>query len=411
MAEALVQVKTDLGADAVILHTRTFHTRSMLGLRKREMVEITAAKGVNVGHRRAAAARQAQASVGARAAAGPAAYASNARGDRGATALATLPAPAGAGRGAAGVPTPGVMDTHGFTGVALQAVIKEVGSLKTMVQDLVSEARQQKCPQIPEDLFVYYMQLIEHQVTAELAAEVIKTLQKSVRPEHLGQPEFVREKLCEQLEKLLPSSGPIVRSKSVGPHVVALVGPTGVGKTTTVAKLAANLQLRERHRVGLITLDTYRIAAVDQLKKYADIIRAPLRVVVSSDDMRDALRSMAECDFILIDTTGRSPNDAMKLGELKSLLEAAEPDEVHLVLSSTASEDCIQLAVSRFGDLDVDRIIFTKIDEAAHVGVVLNVVRKVNKRLSYITTGQDVPADIEVGRGRRLAQMILGAPV
>jgi flagellar biosynthesis protein FlhF len=101
----------------------------------------------------------------------------------------------------------------------------------------------------------------------------------------------------------------------------------------------------------------------------------------------------------------------MKLNELRGLLSVVEPDEVHLVLSSTASEACINLAVSRFSDVRVDKIIFTKIDEAAHVGVVLNVIRKVNKSLSYITTGQDVPDDIEVGRGRRLAQLILGAGV
>jgi flagellar biosynthesis protein FlhF len=101
------------------------------------------------------------------------------------------------------------------------------------------------------------MELIQNQVAEELAGEIIKTLQKQLRPEHFSQREFVREKLAEQVEKLLPTSGPIVRSKAVGPHVVALIGPTGVGKTTTLAKLAANLKLREKHRVGLITLDTY----------------------------------------------------------------------------------------------------------------------------------------------------------
>jgi flagellar biosynthesis protein FlhF len=236
----------------------------------------------------------------------------------------------------------------------------------------------------------------------------VKTLQKTLRPEHLSQPQFVREKLAEQLEKLLPTSGPIVRTKSVGPHVVALIGPTGVGKTTTLAKLAANLKLREKHRVGLITLDTYRIAAVDQLKKYADIIGSPLRVVGNIEDLKDAIAQMSDCDFVLIDTAGRSPNDALKLNELKGLLDSIKPDEVHLVISSTASQACVELAVTKFSDVRVDKIIFTKIDEAAHVGTVLNVVRKVNKQLSYITTGQDVPDDIEVGRGRRLAQLILG---
>jgi flagellar biosynthesis protein FlhF len=159
--------------------------------------------------------------------------------------------------------------------------------------------------------------------------------------------------------------------------------------------------------VGLITLDTYRIAAVDQLRKYADIIGSPLKVVSSADDLREAIAAMSDCEYILVDTAGRSPNDTMKLNELKGLLAAAEPDEVHLVLSSTASQECIQLAISRFSDVRADKIIFTKLDEAAHVGVVLNVVRKVNKSLSYITTGQDVPNDIEVGKSRRLAQLIL----
>jgi flagellar biosynthesis protein FlhF len=276
------------------------------------------------------------------------------------------------------------------------------------VKDLVTTNRKGQCPQVPDELVDYYIQLITNQVADELATDIVKNLQKQVRPEHFSQPAFIQEKLADQLEKLIPTSGPIVRTKTTGPHVVALIGPTGVGKTTTLAKLAANLKLREKHRVGLITLDTFRIAAVDQLKRYADIIGSPLRVVNTAEELREAVKAMSDCDFLLIDTAGRSPKDTMKLNELRGLLAAVEPDEVHLVLSTTASEDAIELAVSRFSDVRVDKIIFTKIDETAHVGVVLNVVRKVNKSLSYITTGQDVPDDIEVGRGRRLAQLILG---
>jgi flagellar biosynthesis protein FlhF len=189
---------------------------------------------------------------------------------------------------------------------------------------------------------------------------------------------------------------------------VALIGPTGVGKTTTIAKLAANLKLREGKRVGLITIDTYRIAAVDQLKKYADIIGSPLKVVGSPEDLRDAIHAMNDCEFVLIDTAGRSPSDTLKLNELKNFLAFARPDEVHLVISTTSSEACIESAINRFSDVRVDKIIFTKLDEAVHVGVVLNVIRKVGKSLSYVTMGQDVPDDIEVGRGRKLAQLILG---
>lgn len=435
MAEALTQVKTTMGADAVILHTRTFFTRHWLGLRRREMVEITAGKGLNVGRRRFVAepAAQAQraAAVGAgapRSGAGLAAYRSSGgagtlaaagdsgisdsiRGGRGSAsnstvATATALAPRNAIEGGRSL-----METPAATSAAMLSISQEVSALKSMVKDLVTTTRHQQCPNVPEELFDHYMQLITNQVAEEVAADIVKALQKNVRPEHFAQAEFMKEKLTEQLEKLVPTAGPIVRTKTSGPHVVALIGPTGVGKTTTLAKLAANLKLREKHRVGLITLDTYRIAAVDQLKRYADIIGSPLRVVNTGEELREAVRSMSDCDFLLIDTAGRGPNDTMKLNELRGLLSVIEPDEVHLVLSSTASEACINLAVSRFNEVRVDKIIFTKIDEAAHVGVLLNVVRKVNKSLSYITTGQDVPDDIEVGRGRRLAQLILGAAV
>jgi flagellar biosynthesis protein FlhF len=207
---------------------------------------------------------------------------------------------------------------------------------------------------------------------------------------------------------MLPTSGPINKTKTTGPHVVALIGPTGVGKTTTIAKLAANLMLREKHRVGLITIDTYRIAAIDQLKRYADIIGSQLKVVGSAEEMRSAVKAMNECDFVLIDTAGRSPNDTLKLNELKSFLAAAGPQEVHLVLSTTANQESVELAMDKFGDVRFDKIIFTKLDEAAHVGTVLNVAKKTNRALSYVTIGQDVPDDIEVARGRRIAQLILG---
>ena len=393
MGEALTQVKSVMGTDAVILHTRTFQTRQWWGLRKREMVEITAGKGINIGHRSARRpGAQAVASIAAQA------PASNSG-----TYTRAGAAPRNPVEGSRQL-----LDTPGAQSVALLGLTQEMNALKGMVKDLVTQTRARQTPQVPEDLFDYYVQLIGSEVSEELATEIIKTLQKNVRPEHYQQPEYMKDRLADQLEKLLPTAGPIVRTKTTGPHVVALIGPTGVGKTTTIAKLAANLKLREKHRVGLITLDTYRIAAVDQLKRYADIIGAPLRVVNGVDDLREAMRAMSDVDFLLIDTAGRSPNDTLKLNELKSLLNAAGPDEVHLVLSTTASPECLQLAINRFADVRVDKIIFTKLDEAAHVGVVLNTLRKVNKGLSYITTGQDVPDDIEVGKGKRLAQLILG---
>ena len=376
MSAALTEVKQEMGPNAMILQTRSFYKPRWLGFRRREIFEITASRNARVPDR------------------------------------TPKPQPA---RPAAPAPQPikpaearrQILESPAGQNAAMMGLIQEFNGLKGLVKELVHHSTRSRCPEIPEELFDFYNHLIQNQVAEELASSMIKTVQKQIRPEHARQPEFVKLKLAEQIERLLPSAGPIVRTKTVGPHVVALIGPTGVGKTTTIAKLAANLMLREKRRVGLITLDTYRIAAIDQLRKYADILGSPLKVVGTAEETAAAVRSMHDCEFILIDTAGRSPNDALKLSELKGLLAAANPDEVHLVLSTTASEKCVDLAIALFSEVRVDNIFFTKIDEAAHVGVVLNVIHKVNKGLSYITTGQDVPDDIEVGQPKRLAQLIL----
>lgn len=391
MAEALAQVKREMGISAVILHTRTYSRRFWMGLRRQEIVEITAGKGLNVQSRRAAAAP-----ISHLPAQPPRPMSSHL--------LNFIGQPASA---APVLPGKALLEMPAANSAAMLGLTQEMGTIKSMVKELVSQVRHQQSPQVPEELFEHYMRLIESQVAEEMAMEIVKNIQRQCRPEHLTQDDFVREKLIEQLEKLVPVSGALRRTKAIGPHVVALIGPTGVGKTTTIAKLAAHLRIDERRNIGLITIDTYRIAATDQLKKYADIIGSPLKIVSNPEDLRDAITSMSNCDFVLIDTAGRSPNDTLKLNELKNFLAAANPDEVHLVVSTTGSQASVELAIKRFEDVRVDKIIFTKLDEAAHVGVVLNVVRKVNKALSYITTGQDVPRDIEVGQGRRLAQMIM----
>ena len=127
------------------------------------------------------------------------------------------------------------------------------------------------------------------------------------------------------------------------------------------------------------------------------------------EELAEAVRSMRDCDFVLIDTAGRSPKDALKLNELRTFLEAAQPEEVHLVLSTTADRGCLDLAIEKFSNVRVDKLIFTKLDEAPHVGTVLTMVKNVGKPLSYVTTGQGVPADIEVAKGKRIAQLILGS--
>jgi flagellar biosynthesis protein FlhF len=192
---------------------------------------------------------------------------------------------------------------------------------------------------------------------------------------------------------------------------VALVGPTGVGKTTTIAKLAANFHLRDRHRVGLITVDTYRIAAVEQLRTYADIIDLPMAVVSTPREMRQAVERFADLDLVLLDTAGRSPRDDVRIQELKSMLNEARADEVHLVLSSVASLPALRKTAERFAGVGTTALLLTKLDEATGLGNLLPLIADCDLPLSYVTHGQNVPDDIAAADSQRLAARMLNHEV
>jgi flagellar biosynthesis protein FlhF len=193
------------------------------------------------------------------------------------------------------------------------------------------------------------------------------------------------------------------------PRIIALIGPTGVGKTTTVAKLAAQFKLRQGKSVGLITIDTYRIGAVDQLRTYAEIISVPLKVVLTPKELRRAVEEFADKDVVLIDTAGRNQGDTLRMNELRQFLEAVRPDETHLVISTTAGQRNATAVIEKFSAFKVDRVILTKLDEAVSFGMVLGVLERTRQKLSYVTAGQDVPDDIEPGQSRKLAELIVPA--
>jgi flagellar biosynthesis protein FlhF len=209
---------------------------------------------------------------------------------------------------------------------------------------------------------------------------------------------------------MLPVADPIDVGATAAPAVVAFVGATGVGKTTTVAKLAADARLKRNRSVGLITTDTHRIAAHEQLRTYAEIIDVPLRVASTPDEMAAALAALRDADLVLIDTAGVSPKNTEIQGELRSLLSAAGACEVHLVLPATGSADALSLTIDRFGPLGVNRLLFTKLDEAVGFGVILNCLQRTEAKLSYITDGQRVPEDIHRGGSARIAELIVGSP-
>ena len=206
----------------------------------------------------------------------------------------------------------------------------QLSELQAMVKEL---CRRSDAPRhgLPEELFRLFTDLLDSDLSEELARELVERVRTETKGSHVDDLLMVKARMARMIEAEVRVSGPI----QVTPgrcRLVALVGPTGVGKTTTIAKLAANYRLKEKRRVGLITVDTYRIAAVEQLRTYADIIDLPMQVVSTPREMREAVGRMDNLDLILLDTAGRSPKDEVRIQELRAFLTEADADEVHLVL-------------------------------------------------------------------------------
>jgi flagellar biosynthesis protein FlhF len=266
---------------------------------------------------------------------------------------------------------------------------------------------------MPARLFGMYLELVGQDLSDELAERIVTAVREELDPSSWEDETVVRAAVLDRLTEFVPAADAIVprRSPDDRPLTIALIGPTGVGKTTTLAKLAAAFKLREGRRVGLVTCDTYRIAAVDQLRTYANIMGLELKVALTPVETRRAVGSLRDRDVILIDTAGRGSNDTGRIDELLQCLRAADPHEVHLVLSSTASEKVLLREAEAFTRAGANRIVLTKLDEAVSFGVLINVMQKIGKKLSFITTGQEVPDHIEPGEPRRLAQLVLGAEI
>jgi len=190
-------------------------------------------------------------------------------------------------------------------------------------------------------------------------------------------------------------------------RVKAFFGPTGVGKTTTIAKLASLYALQKKADVGLITVDTYRIAAVEQLKTYARIIGVPLEVASDKTALKKSLQRLAAKDVIFVDTPGKNCRDDQYVQSLKECFDLSVPLEANLLLSMTSSEESLRELGKRFGALSYDRLILTKIDECPRMGLVYNVIDQLAKPVSYMTNGQNVPLDIEKASPAAMARLIV----
>ncbi len=482
MAQALAQVRKELGKDAMILHTRSYRVGSWLGLGGKNMVEITASSPAqNAKPRTQRAIPQVQSApapapqqeeheaeivvrrgrtmtrqrIGASApteqaptsvATPPAPSREDDRGLNGRDALfgdetprvtkrpapeSRMPNPINIDRTqpksepappkAAPEPASAREDENAELRAQLESMQKMMGQVlestrKTAVAvNTGSGSNAIPTGEMPAPLFALYKQMMDNDVSAEMADHLVGAVRDRLDKTELNDPIVVRQSLLREIEQTIRTRSESLlnidhHATTSRPRIIALVGPTGVGKTTTVAKLAATYKLRHHKKVGLITSDTYRIAAVDQLKTYAGIIGLPLRVANTPEEMKAAIDELHHRDIIIIDTAGRSQNNLSRIEELAEFANVASPDETHLVLSTTVGENVMRKTAERFRALGPDRCILTKLDEAVTTGPIAGLCDRIGLPLSFVTVGQEVPDDLEPARADRLARCVLDGP-
>jgi len=259
---------------------------------------------------------------------------------------------------------------------------------------------------IPAALLYYYRLMKDNEVSADIINSIIKNVQTGLNPDNDYEEEYLYFKFKKEISSYFEHVRTI-ELENGRPNVVAFVGPTGVGKTTTLAKLAAQYSQMKKKKVGVITCDTYRIAAIDQLKTYCEIMDIPVKVIYQSKDIQEVVEEYKNKDLILVDTAGRGHSDKMRLMELNNLLKDFGKLQTFLVISATTNHKNCLAIIDSYSFLDDYSILITKIDECVVKGILLNLAGNRNRPLSYITTGQNVPDDIQKVDGERLASLLL----
>lgn len=285
---------------------------------------------------------------------------------------------------------------------------RELAEIKEKMQ-AISEEKGSVYRRFPGKCSELYLRLIENEVERDLAESIIKRIVVETPPNLLEDEPFVESRVIKYIATMIKTNGSIQMEKD-GPKIISLIGPTGVGKTTTLAKIATEYAFEKHKKVAVITVDTYRIAAAEQLKTYTEILGIPLCVVYFPSEFKKAIEQYAGSDIILIDTAGRSQRNSMQMAELKAFLDSAGYSlENLLLLSATTKYKELLDVVESFSRLNFQRIVFTKIDEAVTFGPILSLSHKIPHPILYLTTGQNVPEDIELADKDKIARMVIGA--
>jgi len=352
--ETLRMVKEEMGNDAVILRTRTIHPGGEKSGDSRETIEVTAAVDYDV-----------------------TCHFQQEKGDTGARAL---------------------LERY----ENLEAQIREIRDLLWSIE---AGAVLQPDTILDPQVRGQYGHFKDFGIKGEIIRSLLK---KMVVADPEGTARQGQDALKQSLVNILKNinMGGEVAGES-GQAIHAFIGPTGVGKTTTLAKLAARTAIEQGKKVALITVDTFRIAAVNQLETYARIMGIPMEVASTRNELRKAIARHGDCDHLFVDTVGRSPKDTREIDQLMDLLKISKEIHGYLVLSATTDLHQLLLAETKFRAVDYKSYIFTKLDEVEDASSMVNFLLCQSRPVAYFTTGQQVPEDVEPASKKRLAKMIL----
>ena len=358
MQEAVLKVKSDLGSDAIILDTRKFKEGGFLGFFAEQVVEVIA----TVEEEKKKVKKEVKNH--------------NKPNDN-----------------------PEVKSNLEVLQGQMEQLVGEVGKLKDNQNNNVNLVGNATAQNLIESL-------LQLGFSYDTACKLTENIFKKNNSYNLSEAE-IKENLRTELKELVTTEN-IELAPEGQTKVIALVGPTGVGKTTTLAKLAADFSLQQNKKVGLVTADTYRIAAVDQLKTYSEIIDIPLEVVFSPKELETTIQGYQNnYDLILVDTAGRSQNNELHISELKGFVKKEIIDQVYLVISATTKTEDMKKIIKVYNQLDFDRFIISKIDETDSLGVIFEALVLAEKPISYVTVGQNVPEDIKTAEIQELIDNII----
>lgn len=291
------------------------------------------------------------------------------------------------------------------TGENKEMILKEIHDVKQLIKQITSQGHS-SIVHIPSPYREIYQKLLSQNISETILQQLTEDIyehyySKKEQVDKDNAYDFIVQSLVEYIKPL--EFGAALQKK-----YIALIGPTGVGKTTTLAKIASIKAIEQKKKVAFITTDTYRIAAVEQLKTYAKILNVPIEVCYNLNDFKQAVEKFTAFDHVFIDTAGRNFRNKKHIEDLKKTIDFHTEMETYLVFSLTAKEEDLEMIYQQFSNIPIDKLIFTKLDETSCCGSLLNLSYKYHKPIAFITTGQDVPDDIIVATQHTIINQIVG---